>query len=683
VSSTSESHNPTDTEGIEQIPGERYEVVCELGTGAFGSVYRAQDTFLNRSVAVKSIRLDTSLDPEQRKALNKRFIREAQVAAQLQHANIVTIHDIIFTPDTGFIVMEFIEGSTLQSLIEKNPLPLARAVDITTQIARALEYAHQHKVIHRDIKPANVMITPSFEVRITDFGIAKSDGATHLTMSGSLVGTPDYMSPEQAKGEEVDLRSDLFSLGCVFYECLTGHKPFKGGSLTAVLLSIVNSNPLESSAWKKLDLPREVSEVLSQALAKAPHARFPNATGFISALESIPTDVAEPPAPASALTRTTVDTRTIELGPGKKAPPPKLDLDQAATRALMEEDRPLRFSPKLSDELQNINLTPAQGYILSRIDGSSCARDIVSLSPVPEAEAAATLLDLIANELVSWADEASDKSTGNKSHSKGESTLDRGFVTEADRILRLARDRRYSELLGIDISTPTADVKKSYLELIQRFHPDAQPGNITSFDRRKLTRVCAAATEALATVSPKKVSAPPLPQEEPERASATAKLRQKNYAEELFARAQDAFGVTDYWEAIQLSRQALELDETNAAYHYLLGLGLLKNQNWMKEAEESLRRAAELDESKPEYFKELAALYSRQGMAERAAAMTAKLQELEPEPEPEPRPEPKAAVVNPLVKPKVQAQNDDDDLEVEVEVDFETEAEAEAEAPAQ
>ena len=109
-------------QGFEDIPGERYEVVSQLGTGAFGSVYKAQDTFLNRAVAVKSIRLDTSLDPEQRKALNKRFILEAQVAAQLQHTNIVTIHDIMFTPDTGFIVMEFIEGSTLQSLMEKNQL---------------------------------------------------------------------------------------------------------------------------------------------------------------------------------------------------------------------------------------------------------------------------------------------------------------------------------------------------------------------------------------------------------------------------------------------------------------------------------------------------------------------------------------------------------------------------------
>ena len=474
MSSTTKSEKKAvAAQGFENIPGERYEVVSQLGTGAFGSVYKAQDTFLNRAVAVKSIRLDTSLDPEQRKSLNKRFIREAQVAAQLQHTNIVTIHDIMFTPDTGFIVMEFIEGSTLQSLMEKNQLPLARAVDITTQIARALEYAHEHKVIHRDIKPANIMITPSFEARITDFGIAKSDGSTHLTMSGSLVGTPDYMSPEQAKGEEVDLRSDLFSLGCVFYECLAGEKPFKGGSLTAVLLSIVNTDPLESSAWRKLDVPPEVPAVLQKALAKTSEGRFANATEFVSALATIPTEgaIADAPSPVEAKT-TSVDITTVVMGPGEELRPPFPDIDRVAMKALMEEERPLRFSSKLSDELQNINLTPAQGYILSRIDGSSCARDIVSLSPVPEDEAAETLLDLISKDLVTWDDE-SGKAVSEKirsaSEDDGESALASALVTAIDRILRLGRERRYSDLLGIDISTPTADVKNSYLELIQRF----------------------------------------------------------------------------------------------------------------------------------------------------------------------------------------------------------------------
>jgi len=187
--------------------------------------------------------------------------------------------------------------------------------------------------------------------------------------------------------------------------------------------------------------------------------------------------------------------------------------------------------------------------------------------------------------------------------------------------------------------------------------------SVTTHDRRKLTRVCAAATEALAAVSPKKASAPPLPQEEPERASATAKIRQREYAAELFERAREAYDSTDYWEAIQLSRQATELDETNAAYHHLLGLGLMKNQNWKKEAEESLHRATELDESKPEYFTELASLYEREGMTEHAATMRTKAAALDGGGE---------------ASTKSDATTDprgEDDEELEVEVDVEAEAE--------
>ena len=143
----------TDEDALVEIPGGRYEVTRCLGYGAFGAVHEALDTFLSRTVAIKSIRLDTSLDPARRAAMNKRFVREAQVAAQLQHANIVTIHDIMFEPGVGFIVMEFIEGSTLRSLLETRKLPMSRTIDIVTQLARALTYAHAHKVIHRDIKP--------------------------------------------------------------------------------------------------------------------------------------------------------------------------------------------------------------------------------------------------------------------------------------------------------------------------------------------------------------------------------------------------------------------------------------------------------------------------------------------------------------------------------------------------
>ena len=611
-------------DAFEKIPGERYEMLCRLGVGAFGSVYKALDSFLNRPVAVKSIRLDTSLDPAQRKALNKRFIREAQVAAQLHHANIVTIHDIIFTPDTGFIVMEFIEGETLQALLERERLGLERAVDIVKQVGRALDYAHQHKVIHRDVKPANIMITPSFEARITDFGIAKADGATHLTHSGSLVGTPDYMSPEQAKGEEVDARTDLFSLGCVLFECLCGQKPFLGGNLTAVLLSIVNTDPLASKEWKKASVPAELTGVLERALAKDPEQRFLSAGAFVSALESLPSQIfgeeTEASAPPASAEPAAPDPSTIAAE--QPAAEETRRLGEAELAALKEDDRPLRFAPSLSDDLQEMQLTPAEGYVLSRIDGTSRARDILAVSPLPEAEAAATLADLLEKGLLAVVDEEG----GANGEAEPVTPLDATILEEAEHLLRLGKDKRYSELLGIDISTPTADVKKAYLELVQRFHPDAQEGNISDADRKKLSRVCAIATEALTTVSGKRESPRPSRGSDP---AATGSQERRSFAAELFKRAQEAYEVTDFWEAIQLSRQAIELDPDAAPYHHLLGLGLMKNQNWIKEAEESLQTAVTLDATKPEYFTALAELYARQGMNERASAMSEKAKELE------------------------------------------------------
>jgi serine/threonine protein kinase len=594
---------------FEPLPGGRYEIVARLGTGAFGSVYQAQDTFLNRPVAVKSIRLDTTLDPEHRKALNKRFIREAQVAAQLHHPNIVTIHDILFTPETGFIVMEFIEGRTLQSLLKKERLPLATAIDIATQVASALQYAHEHKIIHRDVKPANIMITPSFEARITDFGIAKSDGATQLTMSGSLVGTPDYMSPEQAKGEDVDCRSDIFSLGCVLFECAAGEKPFKGGSLTGVLLSIVNSDPFQSKTWKSRTVPPALETVLKRALAKEPAARYATAAQLVAALRALEIE--------NESAKDTVQT-------------------DERLRSFMEEERPLRFAAKLSDELQEMSLTPAQGFILSRIDGASRARDILALSPMPEAEVAETLADLLDKGLLAWGNAgaqpepmSSDTATRRRGARTKPEGLDGAMEKEIERILELAGQKRYRELLGVSGEASGAEVKKSYLELIERFHPDSQPGSLEAAAKQKLSKACAVATEALTALSTPTKNEPQAPPPPRDRKS-KPEFDRESYAEELFRLGQKAYDAADYWEAIQLARQAIELDSERAEYHRLLGIGLMKNRNWLKEAGECLRKASELDPTNPEYYGLLAAVYKAEGLPEDSASMLEKARSLDP-----------------------------------------------------
>ena len=601
------------TESFEQMPGARYEIVARLGTGAFGSVYQAQDTFLNRPVAVKSIRLDTTLDPEHRKALNKRFIREAQVAAQLHHPNIVTIHDILFTPETGFIVMEFIEGRTLQSLLQKERLPLATAIEIAAQVASGLQYAHEHKIIHRDVKPANIMITPSFEARITDFGIAKSDGATHLTMSGSLVGTPDYMSPEQAKGEDVDCRSDIFSLGCVLFECAAGEKPFKGGSLTGVLLSIVNSDPFQSKAWKSQSVPPTLETVVKCALAKEPGERYATAAELIAALRALAVEP-EPVKPVEEVAR----------------PDERL-------RSFKKEERPLKFATTLSDELQDMSLTPAQGFILSRIDGASRARDILALSPLPEAEVAATLADLIERGLLAWGDngasserKSSDTATRRRGAKAKPKELDEALEKEMDRILELAGQKRYPELLEVSGDASAADVKKSYLKLIERFHPDSQPDSLDAASKQKLSRVCAVATEALTALSSTKKEEPPPAPPPPRDRKSKPEFDRSSYAEELFRLGQRAYATADYWESIQLARQAIELDSSRAEYHHLLGIGLMKNRNWLKEAEECLRKASELDPTSAEYFGLLATVYKAEGLAQDSASALEKAKTLDP-----------------------------------------------------
>jgi serine/threonine-protein kinase len=200
----------------------RYQVVQKLGAGAFGTVYKAKDKILGRMVAIKTIRLEglaaagTSLDQ-----LVDRFKREAQVSAQLKHPNIVTIYDVGEAEGTSYLAMEFIDGIGLDRAIAgAGRLGTERAAGLGAQVADALDFAHRHNVVHRDIKPANIMIEGGDRVKVTDFGIAKvMDSADHLTQTGSLLGTPSYMSPEQARGSELDGRSDLFAVGCILTRC--------------------------------------------------------------------------------------------------------------------------------------------------------------------------------------------------------------------------------------------------------------------------------------------------------------------------------------------------------------------------------------------------------------------------------------------------------------------------------
>jgi serine/threonine-protein kinase len=229
---------------VSELLGDRYEILRKLGAGAFGEVYEARDTTLGRKVAIKRIRLDAFAEGPELEEVKQRFLQEAQVAANLRHPNVVTMHDIAAKESSSFMVMELVEGRTLQALLrERGRLSLEQTLPLLSQAAAALDFAHSNGVIHRDVKPANLMIEPSGQVKVMDFGIAKAAASGNITRTGAILGTPNYMAPEQARGGAVDGRADLFSLGCVLYECLTGRKPFVGDSVTAILLKVLTEPP--------------------------------------------------------------------------------------------------------------------------------------------------------------------------------------------------------------------------------------------------------------------------------------------------------------------------------------------------------------------------------------------------------------------------------------------------------
>jgi serine/threonine-protein kinase len=254
----------------------RYEILAELGRGAMGIVYKARDPKINRVVAVKTISL-AGQPPEEELEYRERFFREAEAAGRLSHPGIVTIFDVGEEPETHapYIVMEFVAGQSLDKVLlgsDNNRLPPEVALQVTLELAEALDCAHGQGVVHRDLKPANILVTEDGHVKIADFGVAKLNLANQ-TSAGRVFGTPAYMSPEQLGGQAVDGRSDLFSLGVVLYTVLTGYRPFQGNSALTVAFKVVNRDPVPARVLDT-ELPPGLDYIITRAIAKDPSQRY-------------------------------------------------------------------------------------------------------------------------------------------------------------------------------------------------------------------------------------------------------------------------------------------------------------------------------------------------------------------------------------------------------------------------
>ncbi len=280
---------------IPEIFDNRYEIVKRLGSGGMADVYLARDTHLGREVAIKILYQRYARDEE----FVARFRREAQAAAGLNHPHIVSIYDRGEADGSYYIAMEYLEGKSLKDLIaQKGSLPPDKAIFVAEQILQALQFAHEHNVIHRDIKPHNIVISGRGEVKVTDFGIARAGTSAKMTETGSILGTAQYLSPEQAKGKAVEQGSDLYSLGVVLYEMLTGRVPFEGENPVAIALKHLSDVPVPPQALKP-GIPDNLNTVVMKALAKDPRERYRSAEEFLADLGRCRENL--PVAPAAAV----------------------------------------------------------------------------------------------------------------------------------------------------------------------------------------------------------------------------------------------------------------------------------------------------------------------------------------------------------------------------------------------
>ena len=309
----------------------RYRLISQLGAGGMGVVYLAEDTVLARRVALKTLRLFEGMDAPARESLTQRFLHEARIVAQMEHPGIVAVYDFGNEGETAYLVLEYVPGTNLSARLEQDPpLDAAFIARVLREAATALDYAHSHGVVHRDVKPANLLLREDGPVKVADFGIAKLAGANTMTATGMVMGTVEYMSPEQIRAETVDARSDQFSLAVVAYHLLTGRRLFQSDSAVSLAHMIAYEEPVAPSTANPA-LPAGVDPVLRRALAKKPADRYATCTEFVRELEqalagarqAVPASGAKATAATAALPPTAPLTVQVLPTPPKEsnAPP--------------------------------------------------------------------------------------------------------------------------------------------------------------------------------------------------------------------------------------------------------------------------------------------------------------------------------------------------------------------------
>jgi eukaryotic-like serine/threonine-protein kinase len=334
----------------------RYQIQGVLGKGAMGMVYDGLDPGLNRRVAIKTI-LVKQLDEETARLYSKRFEREVRAVARLNHRNIVQVYDFGAEGDMAYIVMEYIQGKELKDFFDANQrFDVKSAFRLMTELLNALDFAHDAGIIHRDVKPANIMVDAEGHAKLTDFGVARvvdpDAPPGEATQTGAMVGTPAYMSPEQVQGEAIDHRTDIFSAGIIFYQFLTGQKPFEG-TQWALAKKIIQDEPVRPS--KLVQVPPEIDRVIARALAKKPEERYQTARSFADALQRV-LDGKPPEDPNEVVTRPVAPTPA-------PAPAQSARAQQVGTEAEMEFWREVKDSDDPEELELYIEQFPSGVYV--------------------------------------------------------------------------------------------------------------------------------------------------------------------------------------------------------------------------------------------------------------------------------------------------------------------------------